>query len=84
MPDYVDRAFKYARKADPEALLFYNDFNVVTNSRKEGKILDMIEGMQSRGVPIDGMGLQYHVGVNNPPTREHVAAVIKSFGDLGL
>ena len=44
----------------------------------------MIQGMQSRGIPIDGMGLQYHVKDGNPPSREHVAATIKRFGDLGL
>ena len=84
LPDYVDRAFKHAREADPEALLFYNDYGVVTNNGKQDRIIDMIKGMQSRGVPIDGMGLQFHVDVYNPPTREHVAATIKRFGDLGL
>jgi len=26
---YIEDAFKFARKADPEAQLFYNDYNVV-------------------------------------------------------
>ena len=84
LPDYVDRAFNYAHLADPDALLFYNDYNVVTSSHKEDYIVEMIQGMQSRGVPIHGMGMQMHVSVDNPPTREHIAAVIKRFGDLGL
>ena len=50
----------------------------------------MIEEMQANGVPIDGVGIQYHVGPgslwnwNEPITRETTANVIKRFGDLGL
>jgi endo-1,4-beta-xylanase len=58
LPTYVDDAFKFARAADPEAQLFYNDFGVVDwNKGKRDAIYDMIKGMQNRGIPIDGVGL---------------------------
>ena len=57
LPDYVDRAFWYAREVDPDAALFYNDYNVVTSKHKEDLIYEMIQGMKSRDVPIDGIGL---------------------------
>ena len=86
LPDYVDRAFIHARAADPDALLFYNDYNVITHQAKADAIVEMIKGMKSRGVPIDGMGIQFHVKDADTAslTRESVAATIKRFGDLGL
>ena len=44
----------------------------------------MIAGMQAEGVPIHGVGLQYHVSVGDEITRESTAQLIKSFGDMGL
>ena len=64
LPDYVDRAFRYAHTADPDTLLFYNDYTVVQNEEKCDRIVNMIKGMQERKVPIHGMGLQFHVDIN--------------------
>ena len=85
IPDYVDRAFKYARAADPHALLFYNDYTVVQNKQKEDNIIKMIKSMQAKKIPIDGMGLQFHVDDNaGNLSRQDVANSIKRFGELGL
>jgi len=84
LPDYVNKAFTYAREADPDALLFYNDFGVTTYNGKAKAIRNMAEDMISNGVPIDGIGLQMHIHDDSPPTREETAATIKMFGDLGL
>ena len=85
LPDYVDRAFKYAREADPHALLFYNDYNSIQNKEKRGKIIKMIKSMQEKKVPIDGMGIQFHVDATGGNlSRENIAETIKSFGELGL
>ena len=85
IPDYVDRAFKYAREADPHALLFYNDYTVVQNKDKQDKIIKMIKSMQEKKIPIDGMGLQFHVDADGGNmNRQDVANTIKRFGELGL
>lgn len=63
---YVDLAFTLARAADPQAKLFYNDYNVASSTGwskgKSDAMFEMVKGMLERGVPIDGVGLQMHVG----------------------
>jgi endo-1,4-beta-xylanase len=57
LTNYVDLAFTYARAADPDTLLFYNDFDVVCTYGKKMAIYNMAKDMQDRGIPIDGIGL---------------------------
>lgn len=60
---YIEKAFRYAREADPEALLFYNDFNLVSNPNKLRSVLQLLNSMQARGVKVDGIGMQTHISV---------------------
>jgi len=62
--DYVARFHQYAREADPEVLLFYNDYSVSTNPQKLETILAMVDDFQARGIPIDGVGMQMHIGLD--------------------
>jgi len=48
LPDYISKAFTYAREADPNVLLFYNDYSVIPNDNKANKIVEMIKEMQSK------------------------------------
>ncbi|WKN42648.1 endo-1,4-beta-xylanase [Tunicatimonas pelagia] len=59
--DYVARCHQYAREADPDVLLFYNDYDVIASSEKLATILAMVDDFQSRNIPIDGIGLQMHI-----------------------
>ena len=62
VPDYVDVAFRAARAADPDALLFYNDYGVAElGGAKAEQMYAMVASMRARGVPIDGVGLQAHL-----------------------
>ncbi|ARD45930.1 endo-1,4-beta-xylanase [Colwellia sp. PAMC 21821] len=63
---FIPLAFKAARAADPDADLYYNDYNLIWNSDKLGAVIDMVEAMQADGVPIDGVGFQSHISVNSP------------------
>ena len=62
--DYVEKAFRWARAADPEAKLYYNDYhNAYTNAKGEA-IYALVTGLKAAGVPIDGVGLQCHFDVD--------------------
>jgi endo-1,4-beta-xylanase len=67
--DYIDRAFQLARAADPDALLFYNDYNTEGTSAKANAVFNMVQGMKQRGIPIDGVGLQMHISNGNDGNR---------------
>jgi endo-1,4-beta-xylanase len=62
---YIERAFRWAHKADPQALLFYNEAEGEDLNPKSDVIYAMVKDFKRRGVPIDGVGLQMHIpGVN--------------------
>ncbi|MEZ5142480.1 MAG: endo-1,4-beta-xylanase [Acidimicrobiales bacterium] len=61
-PDYLDLAFRFAHEADPAAKLYYNDFLLEAPSPRFDAVLGLVQGMQARGVPIDGIGMQAHLG----------------------
>lgn len=67
--EFIARAFRYAREADPKAILFYNDYNE-TNPRKSKNIYEMVLRMRSEGVPIDGIGMQGHYNIYGPSVEE--------------
>jgi endo-1,4-beta-xylanase len=80
--EFIEKAFKYAHAADPNAVLFYNDYNTEIPAKRE-KIYKMLKGMLAKGVPINGIGLQAHWSINTP-TREELDSSIRLFSSLGL
>ncbi len=64
--DYVARCFQYAREADPDAKLFYNDYGQEYSPVKTNAILAMVADFKKRGIPIDGLGLQFHTNNQRP------------------
>lgn len=65
-PDYVARCFRYAREADPNVKLFYNDYGQESSPKKLTAILAMAADFKRRGIPIDGIGLQMHTNIYHP------------------
>ena len=55
---YIEQAFRWAHKAEPQALLFYNEAEGEGMNRKSDAIYAMVKDFRQRGVPIDGVGLQ--------------------------
>jgi len=80
--EYIAKAFQYAHEADPNALLFYNDYNEISAVKRE-KIYRLVKGLKDAGIPIHGVGLQGHWAINEP-TREQLDSTMKRFADLGL
>ena len=58
---YVEQAFRWARAADPDALLFYNDYDTEGLNPKSDAVYAMVKDFRARGVPIDGVGIQAHI-----------------------
>lgn len=69
--NYIDSAFIWAHQADPEAVLYINDYQVVSAGETD-RYVSLIKGMLDRKVPIMGIGVQCHFG-----TRPVVPALIR-------
>lgn len=58
-PDYIAMAFNFAHEADPDAILYYNDYNL--NLKDKAQIVHaMVKDLKEQGVPIHGIGMQGH------------------------
>jgi endo-1,4-beta-xylanase len=83
----VADAFRWAHQADPNALLFYNDYNIAgedgTNA-KSNAVYNWLKQLKAQGVPIDGVGDQGHLdtqyGFNSAPMTQD----LQRYAGLGL
>jgi endo-1,4-beta-xylanase len=80
--EFVAKAFQYAHEADPDALLFYNDYNEI-NAIKREKIFKLVKGLKDTGIPIHGVGLQGHWAINEP-SEQQLDSTIARFAESGL
>jgi endo-1,4-beta-xylanase len=83
-PEYIPLAFQFAHEADPQALLFYNDFDAEGMNRKSQAVYDLVKGLKEAGVPIHGVGMEMHITLDGQPTADDLAANLRRLGDLGL
>lgn len=74
--EFIAKAFEFAREADPNALLFYNDYNAADPAKRD-RIYEMVKQMKEAGVPIDGIGMQGHYNVYGPSIEDVEAAIVK-------
>ena len=80
--EYIQRAFEFAHEADPNAKLFYNDYNT-ENRVKRDKIFLLVKDLLDKGIPIHGVGLQGHWSLFGPTAQELEESITK-FASLGL
>jgi len=66
--DFALKAFNYAKASDPSALLFINDYNLESDSRKLDSLLAYVTELKSKGAKIDGIGTQMHISVSTSKT----------------
>ena len=78
--EFIAKAFQYAREADPNALLFYNDYSTVDAHKRE-RIYNMVKKMKDAGVPIDGIGMQGHYNIYFP-TESQLDSAISRFKEI--
>ena len=82
--DYIDSAFVYARRADPTALLYLNDYDVELQGKaKAVAFRNLANHLQQRGIPIDGVGLQCHFS-NGDVDSVKLESTVRRFGEDGL
>ncbi len=74
--EFIAKVFEYAREADPDAALFYNDYNAAYPAKRD-RIYDMVKKMKAAGVPIDGIGMQGHYNIYGPSMEDFEAAIEK-------
>jgi len=68
-PEYIEKAFIWAHEADPNAKLFYNDYNT-EEVRKRELIYNLVKRLKEKGIPIHGIGIQGHININWPEISE--------------
>jgi endo-1,4-beta-xylanase len=81
---YIADAFRLAREADPQALLFYNDYGGEDMGAKSNRIFQLVSELKAQGVPIDGVGLQMHISAAGRPADASIAANMRRLAALGL
>jgi len=80
--DYVQKAYEFARQADPGARLYYNDYDEEKPAKCEG-IVRLVGSLQSKGIHIDGVGIQGHWFLDYPPIHE-IETSFQTLSTLGV
>jgi len=81
-PDYVAQAFRAAQAADPQAELYYNDYNI-ENPVKREKAIRLIRELKAQHLRIDGIGIQGHWQLDKIPYAD-IDAAITAFHNEGV
>ncbi|WP_308199087.1 endo-1,4-beta-xylanase [Chitinophaga sedimenti] len=80
--DFIAQAFIYAHEADPNAVLFYNDYNTENPGKRE-KIYRLLKQLRDANVPVHAVGLQAHWSIKNPSEQE-LTTSIERYASLGI
>jgi endo-1,4-beta-xylanase len=79
--EFIVQAFQAAHEADPSALLIYNDYNNELPAKRT-KMMQLIESLQQRQVPIHAVGIQGHYEIDQVPFQalEETIIAVKQAG----
>ncbi len=80
--EFIATAFRMAHRYAPNARLFYNDYNAFVPAKRD-KIIQLVKGLQAKGVPIHGIGLQGHLNIYTP-SIETIKESLEQYSALGL
>ena len=80
--EYIKLAFQFANEADPDAELYYNDYAMSAEGKRNG-VVELVKQLQAAGVRVDGIGMQGHMGMDYPDISEFEKS-IKAFADLHM
>lgn len=80
--DYISLAFQFAHEADPDAELYYNDYNEWHVGKRDA-IIDLVKSLKEKGLRIDAVGMQGHMGMDYP-TLEEYEETIEAYHKAGV
>jgi len=66
IPNYLAKCFTWAREADANVKLFYNDYNLESQGSKVTDVVNLVTSFKANSTPIDGIGSQMHIDYQNP------------------
>ncbi|EMB17802.1 endo-1,4-beta-xylanase [Rhodopirellula europaea] len=81
-PGFLTLAFKFAREADPDAVLYYNDYNIESGPKHASSMV-LLKRLIDDGAPIDAVGIQGHWRSGRVPF-EDIEKAITDYASLGL
>ena len=67
--DYILKAFEFAHEADPDAELYYNDYNIDQDYKRD-RALALVKRIRDAGLRIDAVGIQGHYLLESPSMEE--------------
>ncbi|KAA6347088.1 Endo-1 4-beta-xylanase A [termite gut metagenome] len=80
--EFIPLAFQFAHDADPDAELYYNDYSMFNPDKREG-VVKLIRSLQEKGVRIDAVGMQGHIGMDFPQIEEFEKSLL-AFSNTGV
>jgi len=83
-PEYIALAYQAARQADPDAILFYNDFGTENDPVKSRFQVTMIKALRAQGVPIDAVGYQMHEYSDTAIPQSQYKTELGKFAGMGM
>lgn len=86
--EFIDSAFVWAHQADPDAILYINDYNIGhwENHYESGKthaMYNLVKRLLDDGIPVHGVGMQMHTSINGLNVSS-IEKTIKEFQTLGV
>jgi len=82
-PGIIADCFRWAHAADPQALLFVNDYNVEGVNPKSDAYYALLQELLADGVPVHGFSTQGHLSIRYGFPGD-LAENLQRFADLGL
>ncbi|HEY0051987.1 MAG TPA: endo-1,4-beta-xylanase [Caulobacteraceae bacterium] len=79
---YIERAYRVAHEADPDALLFINEYHLELKPRKRATYMRLIERLLNAGAPLHGIGTQTHVSCDSQPGA--IRTAVRELAGFGL
>lgn len=80
--EFIPLAFRFAHEADPDAELYYNDYSMAFEGKRNA-VVQLVKTLKERGLRIDAVGMQGHIGMDYPQLEEFEKSML-AFAEAGV